>query len=264
MAKAKAGKVREGKKKSSIRSVKERIVPVREASPHVKVLLYGRNGSGKTRTGATAPKCLWIDVDEKGTKSIRNYPNVEVFHAQNWEDVVWAYWYLKSGDHDYESVGIDTLTTMQNICMRHVLKEAEDRDPAKDPAMASMRDWGKVGQLMKEHLLYFRNLPMHVVFIAQERSIDNEEGETERVPDLSPGSRTTATACVDFIGHIRKKEVRAVNRKSKKETKAWRTIMLVGPHEVYLTKDRSGVLPRLVADPTIGRIIKAANSIEEE
>lgn len=252
-------------KDSAIKSVKKRIVSVRDAEPFVKVLLYGKNGKGKTRTGATAPKCIICDVNEKGTKSVRSYPGVEVFPAKNWEDIVWFYWFLRSGEHDYESFMIDTITMMQGVCMKQVLKEAEDRDPNKDPALASQRDYGKVNTLMREQLLNFRNLPMHAVFIAQERTFDNEEsGETERVPDLSPGCRSMATACVDFIGHIRAKEVRSVNRKTKKETKAWRTLMLVGPHEVYLTKDRSGVLPRIVANPSIPLIIKAANSLEDE
>lgn len=251
-------------KSSAIASVKKRIVSVKDAEPFVKVLLYGKNGKGKTRTGAKAPKVILLDCNEKGTKSIRAYPGVEVFPAKTWEDIVWFYWYLRSKEHDRQTVVIDTITGMQGICMKQVLKEAEDRDPNKDPAMASMRDYGKVNQLMREILLNFRNLPMHVVFIAQERSFDNEEtGETEKVPDLSPGSRSMATACVDFIGHIRSKEVRSVNKKTKKETKAWRTIMLIGPHETYLTKDRSGVLPRLVVDPSIHGIIAAASSNEE-
>jgi hypothetical protein len=253
------------KKQSAIAQVKKRIVSVKDAEPYVKVCLFGKNGKGKTRTGATAPDCILLDCNEKGTKSIRNYPNVEVFHAKNWEDVVWFYWYLRSGEHEHKSFMVDTVTGMQALCMTQVLKESEDRDPAKDPKMASMRDYGKVNQLMKDMMLWMRNLPMHVVFIAQERTFDNDEtGETERVPDLSPGSRATLTACVDFIGHIRSKEVRAVNKRTKKEVKKWRTIMLIGPHETYLTKDRSGVLPRFMVDPSIPAIIEAANTLEDE
>lgn len=249
-------------KKSRIEEVRQRIIPVQQATPHVKVLLYGRNGKGKTRTAATAPKPLIIDINEKGTKSIRNYPGVEVFPAANWEDVVWCYWFLRTGEHEYESVVIDTITMMQDVCMKQTLKEAEDRDPAKDPAMASMRDWGKVGQLMKSQLLNFRNLPMHVIFVAQERSVDNEEGDTEKVPDLSPGSRATATSCVDFIGNIFNREVKVVRKGTKKSEKGWRTLMLIGPSETYLTKDRSGVMPRIVANPSIPQIITATHTEE--
>jgi phage nucleotide-binding protein len=236
---------------------------VTEADPYVKVLLYGPNGHGKTRTAATGPKTIILDVNERGTRSVRNYPDVHVFRAKSWEDVVYFYWYLKAGDHDHETVVIDTLTSMQMVCLNHTLKEAEDRDPAKDPALASQRDYGKVNTLMKNQMLFFRNLPMHVIFVAQERAIDNEDGDPQRVPNLSPGCRGTAQDCADYIGRIFKKEVRAVNQKTKKETKKWVTLMLIGPHEVFITKDRSGELDRVVKEPTIPMII-AANNITLE
>lgn len=255
-------------KKSAIASVKNRIVPVSDASPYVKALLYGRNGSGKTRTAATGPKCLLIDIEEEGTKSIRSYPGVEVFPAKTWEDIVWAYWYLRSGEHDYETVVLDTLTMMQNVCMRRVLKESSDRDPARDAKLATWKEYGKVGIMVGEYLLFYRNLPMHVIFTAQEREteMENEEGETSSlvVPDMSPKPRSVATGSVDFIGRVYKRQVRSVNKRTKKETKAWRTLMLTGPHERYLTKDQSGMLGRITANPSVPLLIEAAKTLPEE
>jgi phage nucleotide-binding protein len=244
-------------KARAIAAVEKRIVPVSQAEPHLKVLVYGRNGMGKTRFACTAPKCLVVDVAEKGTKSVRTYKDVDVYPARSWREVVWAYWFLKAGGHEYESVVLDTITGMQNVCMVEVLKEAGDRDPTKDPKTASMRDWGKLAQLMKEQLLNFRNLPMHVIFTAQERTYDNEEEERlERVPDLSPGSRATATACVDIIGRIYRKERRWAAKGGKEKVK-WETRMLVGPHDDYVTKDRTGVLGRIVVEPSIPNILEA-------
>lgn len=246
-------------KDRAIELVRKRILPVSEAEPYLKVLAYGRNGSGKTRFACTAPKPLLIDIQEQGTKSVRTYEGVEVFHARSWKEAVWAYWYLKAGGHDHESVILDTLTGLQNICMVQVLKESGDRDPTKDPKTASQRDWGKLAQLMKEYLLNVRNLPLHVVFTAQERTYDNEEDERiERVPDLSPGSRATATACVDIIGRMYQKERRWA-AKGGKERKKWETRMLVGPHDDYTTKDRTGALGRIVVEPTIPMILEALN-----
>jgi hypothetical protein len=244
-------------KEKGIKYVKDRVVPIEEASPYLRVLVYGRNGMNKTRFGATAPGALIIDIDEEGTKSARKMKGAEVFHAKSWRDIVWAYWYLKAGNHNHKTVVLDTLTQMQDACMKQVLKESSDRDPDKDPKTASQRDWGKVAQLMKEQLLNFRNLPMHVIFLAQERTVDDPDNETtERVPGLSPGSRATATACVDIIGRIYKKEV-AGTRKGK-EVKTWETRMLVGPHDEYTTKDRTGNLGRIVRNPTVPMFLEAA------
>lgn len=242
-------------KDKAIAYVESHIVPIEEAAPYLKILVYGRNGSQKTRFAATGPKTLIIDVDEQGTKSARKFKGGMVYPAKRWQEIVWAYWYLKASDHSYETVAIDTITAMQNVCMKQVLRESVDRDPNKDPKTASQRDWGKLAQLMKEQLLNFRNLPMHVVFVAQERVVDDPDSETtERVPDLSPGSRATATACVDIIGRMYQREVRGT--KNKKEVSIWEPRMLVGPHEEFTTKDRTGVLGRIMRNPSIPKIIE--------
>jgi hypothetical protein len=243
----------------SIEAIRRRIVPVSEAEPFVKVLLYGRNGMGKTRIACTAPKPLVLDMNEKGTKSVRKYPDVEVLHCKRWSDVVFAYWMLKEGDHPYASVVLDTATGMQALCIRQILKESEDRDPTKDPKVMSMREWGKLAELMKELLLNFRNLDLNVVITAQQRTIDDPDTESrEIVPDLSPGSRGPLTAAVDIIGHVYQREVRSVDKSTKKEVKKWETRMLSGPHEEMITKDRTGSLPRVMRDPTIPKMIEVS------
>jgi hypothetical protein len=250
-------------KEKAIKRIENRIVDISEVDAHLKVLIYGRNGTQKTRTAATAPKVLIVDVDEKGTKSARKIKGAKVIQVKSWNDIVYVYWYLKAGNHKHESVVIDTITGMQNVCMKHVLKEAEDRDPDKDPKTATMRDWGKLAQLMKEELLNYRNLPMHVIFLAQERTVDDPDNETtERVPDLSPGTRATATACVDIIGRIYQREVRVVSKTKKKEVKGWEARLLVGPHDEYTTKDRTGSLGRIVRNPTIPMMLEAADLSE--
>jgi AAA domain len=244
---------------TEIAKIKKRIVPVSKAQPYVRVLLYGRNGQGKTRIACTAPKPLVLDMNEEGTQSVRNYPDVEVLHCKKWADVVFAYWMLREGDHPYESVVLDTLTGMQGLGIRQVLRESEDRDPTKDPKVMSMREWGKLAEIMKEQILNFRNLPMHVIYTAQQRTIDDPDTEArEIVPDLSPGSRGPSTSAVGIIGHVFQKEVRAVDRKTKKEVSRWETRLLVGPHEEYTTKDRTGALGRVVRKPTIPMMIEAA------
>jgi hypothetical protein len=197
-------------------------------------------------------------VNERGTKSVAHYKDVKVFQAGNWADVVYFYWYLRAGNHEHETLCVDTVTQMQHVCMRHVLKEAEDRDPYRDPHTPAQRDWLKVGELMKPQLLNFRNLPMNCVFLVQERAIDNEDGERERVPDLSPTIRGTAMSSVDVIGRVFTKEVRKANKEKGREEKKWEYFMLTGEHEKYPTGNRIG-LPRVVRNPTMSTFIEANN-----
>lgn len=249
----------------AIQRVKKRIVPVEDADPYVKVLLYGKNKKGKTRTAAAAPKPLIIDINERGTRSVRGYKGAEVFPVNKWEDVTWAYWMLKEGNHDYETVILDTVTQLQNLGMKQVLGEQEDRDPNREPSMPDWKSWNKLKELMVPLILNFRNLPMHVVFVAQEKSKENEEElTTETFPEVAPSIRGTLTGSVDIIGRIYMAQMRSVDKKKKKEVKVWERRMLVGPHDEFITGDRSGVLPRVVRNPTVNKMIEAGAFAPEE
>jgi len=251
-------------REEAIERVEQRIVDVREAEPFVKILVYGRNGQGKTRFAATAPSPLVVDINEKGTRSVRGYKGVRVFPVRNWEDLTHVYWFLRQGNHEYESVILDSVTAASQLCMTQVLKEGFDRDPNRDPKLPAQRDWGKVSELMKGILLNYRNLPMHVVFTTQERVMGDDDDEfQEHVPDLSKAIRGIACGSVEVIGRIYQKEVRSVDKKTKKEKVGWEPRMLVGPHEAYVTKDRTGILPRVVRNPTVPKIIEAAFQVEE-
>lgn len=261
MAKRSSG----GKRAAAIASVKSRIVDFADADPYVKALGYGRNGQGKTRFGGSGPEPFLIDINDRGTKSIRQIKG-KAFPANTWEDVVHAYWYLKVGDHPFKTVILDNLTMMQFVCGRQVLKESEDRDPTKDPKTMSQREWGKLKEMMGPMLLDFRNLPMHVVFIAQERSVENEDEErTEKVPDLSPGVRAVATGCVDIIGRFQNRPFRR-GAGTKRETVEWHSVMFCGESDEYVTKDRTYSIGEYMVDPTIPKIVEAMKNagVEEK
>jgi hypothetical protein len=216
----------------------------------LKLLVYGQNGKGKTRFGASAPKVLLIDCNEKGSLSIRHYPT-QVFKVELWTDIDLAYWLLHSGQHDFDTVVLDTITSLAQLCMKFVLGDESSRDPTKDPNMPSKREWGKVGELMRTVILNFRNLPMNVVFLAQERrgfTDDDDEDAPEVFPEVSPSVRTTLTSSVDIIGRVFIKEV--VTKKGGKKVAEPSYRMLIGPSERYVTKDRSASgLPKIIPLP---------------
>jgi len=206
------------------------------------MLVYAQNGKGKTRFGASGPRSvLVVDCNEHGTMSVRNFKDVSVFPLEVWSDIDWPFWLLKRGDHEFETVVIDTVTSLAQLCMKFVLGDESSRDPTKDPNMPSKREWGKVGELMKTTILNFRNLPMNVIFLAQERRgfSDDEEEAPEIFPDVSPSVRTTLTASVDIIGRAYVKEVVRKGEDGKGKSTGTEYRMLLGPSERYVTKDRS-------------------------
>jgi hypothetical protein len=245
----------------SIEAIEDQIVSVDQADPFVKILVYGRNGSGKTRFAASAPNCLIIDIHEEGTRSAKG-TGAKKFPKKGqitWDQIGNVYWYLKSGNHNFDSVAIDTVTAMNRLCLRMVMGEAEDRDPNREIGMPDRRAYGRAGELMREQLLAFRNLPMHVIFTAQERVISDEDGDEPALhtPDLPAGSRGIAMGSVSIIGRMFRQEVKIRNKATKEVTSRWEDRMLVGPHEEYDTKDRTNNLGSVVRRPTMADIIAA-------
>jgi phage nucleotide-binding protein len=226
---------------SKLKAAESRIVSADQSFQYLKALFYGKNGMGKTRLGASGPRdVLLVDCNEKGSLSVRNFPDVRVFPLEIWTDIDIAYWYLHKGDHPYKTVVIDTVTSLAQLCMKFVLGDEASRDPTKDPNMPSKREWGKVGELMRTVILNFRNLDMNVVFLAQERRgfSDDEEEAPEIFPEVSPSVRSTLTASVDIIGRLYVREVVKKGEDGKKEAgPEYR--MLIGSSERYVTKDRS-------------------------
>ena len=236
---------------------KKRISKPSQVQRQPKFLIYARNKKGKTTFGISAgvDKTLVLDP-EHGTDEMRSKdPNV--WHIERWEDLDDAYNYLRYSPHEYTWVVVDGLTKMSNMALKYVMKLQEEKSLDRIPGMVQQRDYGKAGELMKDLLTRFHNLPMGVVFTAQERqdqpfdSEEDEDAEAETVsyvPDMPKGVRNYANSIVDVIGRLY--VIR--NEEGKPERRLW-----VGESVKYDTGYRSDFeLPDMVKTPTIPKLVR--------
>jgi len=70
---------------------------------------------------------------------------------------------------------------------------------------------------------------------------------------MSPSVRAALTPAVDIIGRIYVKEV--MGREEGKKKTIYQRRLLVGPHETYTTGDRSGLMPNILVNPNLTKII---------
>jgi hypothetical protein len=82
----------------------------------IRVLLYGVEGVGKSTFAAAAPKPIFLGADN-GTAQldVARFPD-----AKSWEDVIDAIDTLHIEAHDYETLVIDTLDSLEPLCWDHV------------------------------------------------------------------------------------------------------------------------------------------------
>lgn len=226
-----------------------------------RVLIYARNKKGKTTLGSSAPKTLVLDP-EGGAEALD--PNTEIYPIDRWEDLNEAFLFLRSGQHSYDWVNVDGLTRINNMALRYIMGQQEERDLDRIPGQVQQRDYGKSGELMKGMLFNFHTLPLGVVYTAQERmeipgefdteDDDEEQAEARYVPDLPKGVRSSVNAIVDCIGrlytvkleHPKDPELKVVQRR-----------LYIGSSDAFDTGIRSKhKLPDMIKNPTIPKLVQ--------
>jgi len=238
----------------------DKITPVQDLGTIVTMVTYGRSGTGKTTFTSTWPKpILLLDVKDEGTDSIRDIEGVGVLSIETWDDFEKAYWFLKSGEHHFKSVAIDTVSQLQQKLLQQILDD-------EGKSFATQQIWGQVSGKLKTWIMDFRDLAddnLNINFIAQDRlnSTDTEEDEEqidpEVGPQLMPSVASMLNAAVKVIGNtyiaeVAKRTSKGINREAEYR-------MRLGPHPYYITKIRKpkkAKCPDYITDPSFDKIIE--------
>ena len=186
---------------------------------YIKALIYGPSGAGKTTFAATAPKPIFAS-SEKGLMSIRHL-SPQFAEINSLQDLKDLYSFLKNEKHEFETVVIDSITEINDI----IKTEIETRNKRN----MQLQDWGILQKEIKDILRKFRDLPMHIIFLAQETTEKDEEKIVKYLPSLNGKSATEIAYYMDTVGYCFIDKLG--NRK-------------IGtmPNEKYLTKDRTNVI----------------------
>lgn len=234
-----------------------------ESEDFIKALLYGPNGTGKNTIANTFPgPRLVLDINERGTRSMVGVPDTQKRKVDTVDMFMMAYWFLKSGNHNFKTVILDNVTTLQEVFMKSILKKESDFDMSKDIDMPTKRDWGGLSQMMKRWMIDFRNLPMNVVFIAQEKKLNDDDLESDEVsvfPQVSASARSILSAAVDVIGRT---YVTEVSHPDKPEVMIAKYCMRITPNSRFQAKIRIPVgatTPASIVNPSYAALKKIMN-----
>lgn len=227
-----------------------------------RFLVYSRNKKGKTRFALSAGINSTLILDPEGGTDQFKKLNPHRWAIERWEDWDEAYQYLRHERHPYKWVGVDGLTKASNQALKYVMKIGVEQSMTRQVGLVQQRDYGKAGELVKDLLNNFYNLPMGVVFTAQERMVeavddteddeDSDSADAAFVPDLPKGVKSAANAIVDVIGRLYVVKVDGAGGKKIPERRLW-----IGESVKYDTGYRSDFapLPEFVRRPTVPKLV---------
>lgn len=242
-------------------------------------VLYGRSGTGKTTIAASWPKpMLYLDVRDRGTDSISDIKGIQVKEIEDYDDLEDTLLWLIRNPKKYKTVVIDTVSQLQELMVEEQAERSKKKKSTKlagDWGTLTKQDWGSVSAKMKSLIIDFRNLPMEVVFIAQDRSFGGEEDEDgdetvapEIGPRLMPSVASVLNGAVSNIGNsfIRIHYITKTDAKGrKKRSKRMDYCLRIGPSSTYVTKVRKPkghIAPDFIVDPTYDDILDIIEGVD--
>lgn len=256
-------------------SVVDRIAPITIGVGGIKLMLYGRGKTGKTRLACSFRKPLLLVGTEDGTRSVSKVPGVQFVRLENSTEIV------ELVDHardNFKTIVLDTAGGLQDMILKEILGLSNDAELNRTWGMAQQKDWQICGMQLKEQLRKMLDLADHdnldVVIIAHERNFNDEGGSELLTPTVGAALTPSASGwlngacdyvCQTFIREGVKEDSMSVGGKSVKTTKKTgikEYCLRIGAHPVYMAGFRSPLdaeqLPDVIVNPTYAKILKLA------
>jgi hypothetical protein len=201
----------------------------------LRVMLYGEFGVGKTFLAAGADDVesmrdvFYIDA-ESGKLSLSNRPNMSLVRINSYRQIRYIYEFLRrhcqlrdDGDEEgladlaaqysrggvpdkpkvYRTVVIDSLTEVYRYLMYQVTGVRQGNHPLdQEPPAKQWQDWGKAGEMMLFLVRSFRDLPMHVIFVASAATFEDDAKRQLKSPDFPGRLRWQLQGFVDVVGYM--------------------------------------------------------------
>lgn len=161
---------------------------------HLKVMVFGQSGSGKTTFALTAPNAAVIDT-ERGTDLYSGRDGIAPFgvlRANTLTEIQTAVAFLKTGKHSFETVILDSLTPVYDVLVGALESKSKSGE-------MSYREWGAVKRKMNALYNALLDLPMHVIITAREAVEYETSGRELRKVGAKPDADKSLSYVFDFV-----------------------------------------------------------------
>lgn len=229
-------------------------VPLEEKERYLKVLYYGRQGTGKTTAAALATRAddgKVLVIDAEGGLDVRalssrgvDTSNVVVWPptgtrvtSEGLNDLHQALAdELEDDENAWSAVVFDSMTEVHQLLRENATQARVEKSRVViDPDVVDWDDYNKMTSQLRKLIRRFRDLPCDIIFTALEKV-----GDDEIRPAITPALGTDLMGYVDLVVRTAMVDGKQVGR--------------FQPTEHINAKDRTGLFPALMADPSFDRI----------
>jgi hypothetical protein len=229
----------------------------------VRAVFYGRYGTGKTTAAAHAAhlgKMVYIDAEKRlkgGPLRRLGVPidNIEPFRTIQHEALEKLIWDIKGRLHDepgsVAAIGLDGVDETTKLLVGEVLNENTEKLMARaekrgevvevNPYQVDIDMWGEMTEQFRRFLRHTKDLDCHLVFTSHERRVQDDDGTVSYGPAATPAVQADLMSYVDVVGHT--------------YIDAGYYVARFAPGTKYEAKDTFGVLPAVMANPTMDRVV---------
>lgn len=255
-------------RKTPPQGVSSLFVPLEDQKEFARVLMYGREGSGKTTSAlraANGGRTLVLNaegglkqhalrtmgVDTSNVVTVSAPLGQHLTHALITEVYAQLKADLMADPDSWYAVVIDSASDIVTALVHHVSEDRIEKTRNKgvlvdeiDSWVTDRNDYGTMAKMFRDLLRKFRDLPCHLIVTALERrDVDEDSGRTMYGPSVSPSLVTDLTGYMDIVLACQPAD----------EDKPFRAAS--GSTKRYRAKDRLHVLPSVMVDPFFDRIV---------
>lgn len=242
----------------------------------MNILIYGDAGAGKTHLAGTAqdvPNMADVHVFniDGGIMTLASRGDIHATDIHSVSDLEQELFKIANGDPKYKdtkTVVIDNITELQTLALETITSREyasrlkKDRNYSIDEVY--LEDYGVAGKQLARVLRGFRDLPMHVIYIAHRKDKMRKGTNTleESKPSMTDKLATQIMGYMDFVWYLYTADETVGDEKTGYRTEMHR-YLLTQPMNNFAAKTRGAEFAErigaVIRDPNMVTIMQEYN-----